>query len=319
MTQPTTPPDSNASANDAAATLRLGTRGSQLARWQADWTAARLQALGAAVEIVEITTTGDANQTSPAGAIGGTGLFTKEIQRALLDGRIDLAVHSLKDLPTTPTPGLVLVAVPTREDPRDALVANRFASIDELPQGARIGTGSLRRQSQLKHLRPDLELCEIRGNVDTRLRKLDAGDYDAIMLATAGLKRLGLADRISQMLPVEVMLPAPGQGALGIECRDDDKVAQVLRDLDDADAHACVAAERAMLARVEGGCLAAIGGHATIDSAGLKLSAVVLSGDGTERLTASGSGDADDAVAIGNRVGDELLQLGAAALVQQRR
>lgn len=320
MTQPTTPPDSNAPANNTAATLRLGTRGSQLARWQADWTATRLQALGAAVEIVEITTTGDANQTSPAGAIGGTGLFTKEIQWALLDGRVDLAVHSLKDLPTTPTPGLMLAAVPPREDPRDALVSSRFASIDELPQGARIGTGSLRRQSQLKHLRPDLELCEIRGNVDTRLRKLDAGDYDAIMLATAGLKRLGLADRISQMLPVERMLPAPGQGALGIECRvGDDKVVRVLSELNDADAHACVAAERAMLARVEGGCLAAIGGHATIDNAELKLSAVVLSGDGTKRLTASGSGDADDAVAIGNRVGDELLQLGAAALVQQRR
>jgi len=316
LTQPATPPD----ADNQGQTIRLGTRGSKLARWQADWTAARLREIGVAVEIIEITTTGDANQTSPAGAIGGTGLFTKEIQRALLDNRVDLAVHSLKDLPTTPTPGLMLAAVPPREDPRDALVSNNVASLVDLPQGARIGTGSLRRQSQLRNLRPDLKLCEIRGNVDTRLRKLDAGDYDAIVLATAGLNRLGLADRISQILPPDVMLPAPGQGALGIECRaDNTNVQQILSHLSDKASHARVDAERAMLARVEGGCLAAIGGHATHGDGQLQLNAVVLSSDGTQRLAASGKGDLADAVAIGNTVGDELLAMGAAALVHERR
>lgn len=313
------PPSSNPLATGNRP-LRLGTRGSQLARWQAEWTASELRRLGTHVEIVEIRTTGDANQSQPAGEIGGTGLFTKEIQRALLEGHVDFAVHSLKDLPTTPVAGLALAAVPQREDPRDALVSNVAETIDQLPEGARIGTGSLRRQSQLLHLRPDLQLAEIRGNVDTRLRKLDDGDYDAIMLAAAGLKRLGLQQRISQALPTSVLLPAPGQGALGIECRaDDDVVAATLGQLNEASAHACVVAERAMLARVEGGCLAAIGGHATIEGDRLLLKAVVLSSNGERKLGAEATGNRTAAETVGQQVGDDLLAQGAAELVQARR
>ena len=214
--------------------LRIGTRGSKLARWQADWVAAELSRLGTSVEIVEISTQGDREQAGPLSSLGGEGVFTKEIQRALLANEVDLAVHSLKDLPTEPVAGLVLGAVPTRASTADALVSNAFASLDELPQGARIGTGSPRRQAQLLHRRPDLQVLGIRGNVDTRLRKLDDGEYNAIILAEAGLQRLGLADRIAQSLTPDIMLPAVGQGALGIECRDDDPITKTaLQNLDD--------------------------------------------------------------------------------------
>lgn len=300
--------------------LRLGTRGSKLARWQADWTAARLTEIGHQVEIVEITTTGDANQSTDLGAIGGVGLFTKEIQRALLDDSVDLAVHSLKDLPTTPVPGLALAAVPEREVVADALVSNTARSIDELPAGARVGTGSLRRRSQLLKLRPDLQLCDVRGNVDTRLRKLDAGDFDAMVLAAAGLTRLGLDERIAQQIPFDQMLPAPGQGALGIECRADDGEAfSALAPLNVAEARAAVTAERTMLAHVEGGCLAAIGAHATVDDDQLHLVACILSADGTECLAAKSTGAMDDAEMIGRQVGTELLAQGAKRLVEERR
>ncbi|WP_425400972.1 hydroxymethylbilane synthase [Aeoliella sp.] len=300
--------------------LRLGTRGSKLARWQADWTAARLTQLGHQVEIVEITTTGDANQSHDLGAIGTVGLFTKEIQRALLADQVDLAVHSLKDLPTTPVEKLTLAAVPEREVVADALVSGIARSIDELPQGARVGTGSLRRRSQLLRIRPDLQLLDVRGNVDTRLRKLDAGDYDALVLAAAGLTRLGLQERIAQQIPFDQMLPAPGQGALGIECRaDDTETLARLAPLNDPTARAAVIAERTMLAYVEGGCLAAIGAHATVEKGELSLVARILSSDGTECLAAEQSGAVDDAVAIGKRVGEELLSLGARRLVQERR
>ncbi len=209
------------------APLRLGTRGSKLARWQANWTAARLAELGTPVEIVEITTTGDVDQVHAIAGLGGVGLFTKEIQRAVLEGTVDFAVHSLKDLPTTRVPGLELAAVPQREVVSDALVSNAGRSIDQLPHAARVGTGSLRRRSQLLRLRPDLHMVDIRGNVDTRLRKLDEGMYEAIVLATAGLTRLGLVDRITQQFPPDQLLPAPGQGALGMECRAEDQ--RVLR------------------------------------------------------------------------------------------
>lgn len=300
--------------------LRLGTRGSKLARWQADWTAARLTQLGHQVEIVEITTTGDANQSHDLGAIGTVGLFTKEIQRALLADQVDLAVHSLKDLPTTPVEALTLAAVPDREVVADALVSSIARSINELPQGARVGTGSLRRRSQLLRIRPDLQLLDVRGNVDTRLRKLEAGDYDALLLAAAGLTRLGLQERIAQQIPFDQMLPAPGQGALGIECRaDDTETLARLAPLNDPTARAAVTAERTMLAHVEGGCLAAIGAHATVEEGELSLVARILSSDGTECLAAEQSGAVDDAVAIGKRVGEELLSLGARRLVQERR
>lgn len=300
--------------------LRLGTRGSKLARWQADWTAARLRELGTPVEIVEITTTGDANESHDLGGIGTTGLFTKEIQRALLDDAVDLAVHSLKDLPTTPVQGLTLAAVPVRADLADALISSSAICFDELPKGARIGTGSLRRRSQLLRRRPDLMMLDIRGNVDTRLRKLDAGEFDAIVLAAAGLQRLELADRITQILPFELILPAPGQGALGIECRaDDHRTAAALAPLNDSAAWAAVTAERAMLARVEGGCLAAIGARGITAAGQLTLSAVVLSGDGSECLSTEITGPQSAAAELGERAGEQLLAQGAARLVQQRR
>src|SRR5882757_3330636 len=202
--------------------LRIATRGSKLARWQADWVAERLRSHGYAVEIIEIKTHGDLDLSSPIGDIGSPGVFTKEIQRAILSEDADIAVHSLKDLPTEPVLGLRLAAVPARESAADVLVSPLATSLDALPNGARVGTSSLRRQAQLRHARPDLHVMPIRGNVDTRLRKLDAGHFDALVLAEAGLKRLGFADRIAHVLALNVMLSAVGQGALGIECRDDD-------------------------------------------------------------------------------------------------
>ncbi len=299
--------------------LRLGTRRSKLARWQADWTAARLASLGTQVKIVEITTTGDIDQSHDVAAIGAVGLFTKEIQRAVLDETVDFAVHSLKDLPTTLVPGLTIAAVPERAEVADALVARGESSLADLPTGAKIGTGSLRRRAQLLRMRPDLELADIRGNVDTRLRKLDDGQYDAVVLAAAGLTRLGLIDRVTQMLSVDQVLPAPGQGALAIECRDGDQtVFDALTPLNDWAARAEVEAERAMLARVEGGCLAAIGAYATSVDEQLHLRAAILSGDGTERLYADASGAPRDAHSVGVTAGDDLLAQGAARLLQHR-
>ena len=196
--------------------LRIGTRATALARWQAEWIARQLGERGVEVELVPISTTGD-QQHGTIESIGGQGIFTKEIQRALLEGRIDLAVHSLKDLPTDVVPGLCVTAVPERAAVGDVLVCRKWASLDELPQRATLGTGSLRRRAQLLHVRPDLQIRDIRGNVDTRLRKLDQGEYDAIVLAEAGLRRLGLADRITQVLPLTLLLPAVGQGALAVE------------------------------------------------------------------------------------------------------
>src|SRR3954465_5516322 len=227
--------------------LRLGTRGSKLARWQAEWVAGELRRRGHAVELVEIATRGDVEPAAPIEDIGTRGVFTKEIQRALLAGSVDLGVHSLKDLPTEPVDGLVLAAVPERESPADVVVCasalgarlrldpgDQANVLSSLPNEARIGTGSLRRQAQLLHVRPDLQVADVRGNVDTRLRKLDAGQFDAIVLAEAGLRRLGLADRATQVLPFEVMLPAVGQGALGIECRNDDvALREILTPLND--------------------------------------------------------------------------------------
>lgn len=299
--------------------LRLGTRGSPLARWQAEWVAAQLAARGIAVQMVHISTQGDV-RTGPLGQIGGQGLFTKEIQRALLTGEIDLAVHSLKDLPTEPVPGLALAAVPPRESTADVLVSNRFASLDALPTAARVGSGSLRRKTQLLHLRPDLQLAEIRGNVDTRLRKLDEGEYDAIVLAEAGLKRLGLQARIASVIPRSIMLPAVGQGALGIETRADDaRTRELLAPLDDFATHAAVRAERSLLAALRGGCLAPVGAFARIDGDELLLDSTVLSADGRQRLSASGRSAPDAAVALGARVAEQLIAQGASQLIAAAR
>lgn len=295
--------------------LRLGTRASALARWQADWVAAELGKLGVPVEMIPISTQGDVS-SRPLGAIGGQGVFTKELQRALLDGAIDLAVHSLKDLPTERVAGLQLAAVPPRESTRDVLVSRLAATLDALPPAARVGTGSIRRRAQLLHARPDLQVGEIRGNVDTRLRKLDEGQYEAIVLAEAGLRRLGLGERITQILPAELMLSAVGQGALGIEARSDDgPTLQTLALLDHPVTHCAVRAERALLAALGAGCLAPVGAWARMDGGQLQLDAVVLSPDGRERLSVRVSGPPDQAESLGQQAAAKLLAQGAAELI----
>ncbi len=306
--------------NDAGSPLlRLGTRSSALARWQAEWVAARLTDCGVRIQLVPIATKGDVT-SGPLGSMGQQGLFTKEIQRALLAGEIDLAVHSLKDLPTDPVPNLILAAVPPREKNRDVLVSPRAATLEDLPPGARVGTGSIRRRAQLLHLRPDLTVLDIRGNVDTRLRKLDEGQYDAILLAEAGLLRLGLAHRMTQVIPPTSMLPAAGQGALGIESRADDAATrQVLTALDDPDTHHSVLAERVLLATLRAGCLAPVGAWARVVGGSLQLDAVVLSSDGTERLARSASGPPAAAEQIGAQVAAELLAAGADRLIATAR
>lgn len=300
-------------------TLRLGTRGSPLARWQAEWVAARLAEHGIAVSLVPISTQGDV-KTGALSEIGGQGLFTKEIQRALLAREIDLAVHSLKDLPTDPVAGLTLGAVPERESAGDVLVSHGIASVDALPRHARIGTGSTRRRAQLLHVRPDLQMLDIRGNVDTRLRKLDDGDFDAIVLAEAGLKRLGLGDRIVHVIPQTMMLPAVGQGALGIEIRDDDDVTrQAVAPLNHAATREAIVAERALLATLRGGCMAPVGAWGRIEADTLKLDGVVLSHDGARRLFATAQSEPDNSAALGIAVAEQLLAQGAAELIADAR
>lgn len=301
--------------------LRLGTRGSPLARWQAEWTAAELRKLGTAVELVPITTSGDREQSGPIGAIGTQGVFTKELQRALLDGAIDFSVHSLKDLPTEPVPGLALASVPSRGPIGDCLVSPRYRTVGELPPGAVVGTGSQRRRAQLLHHRPDLQLTDVRGNVDTRLRKLEEGQYAAIILAEAGLVRLQLDRHISAVLPKELMLPAVGQGALGIEARADDRrVLDALAPLNDPTTHRAVDAERSLLHALRGGCLAPVGAWGRVEDDGqLHLSAVVLKSDGSERLFAHHVAAPTDAVELGHRTAEELLAHGAARLIADSR
>lgn len=300
--------------------LRLGTRGSKLARWQAEWVARELSGLGHRVELVEIATRGDVEQVVAVEEIGTRGVFTKEIQRALLAGDVDLAVHSLKDLPTEPVDGLILAAVPPRESSADVLAGRGGVTLQELPSGARVGTGSLRRQAQLLHARPDLHVADVRGNVDTRLRKLDDGQFDAIVLAEAGLRRLGLSDRVSQVLPADIMLPAVGQGALGIECRANDAATrEILASLNDPVTHAAVAAERALLEHLRGGCMAPVGALGRAEGSKLSLSAVVLSADGAQRLTANGVGSTNEAESLGLRVASMLLDQGAAELIASSR
>ena len=296
-------------------TLRIGTRGSPLARWQAEWVAAQLTQRGVAVELVPITTQGDV-KAGPLGQIGGMGLFTKELQRALLDGQIDLAVHSLKDLPTAPAEGLLIAAVPPRESTADVLVSAKADSIDRLPRGARIGTGSLRRKAQLLHIQPDLQVADIRGNVETRIKKLDDRQFDAIILAEAGLNRLGFTERIRQVIPRAVMLSAVGQGALGLETRADDlHVRALIAPLDHEPTHIAVIAERMLLYTLRAGCLAPVGALAEVTGNRLSLSAVVLSPDGRRKVAAAAAMTVNDAVYLGQAVAEELLAQGAAELI----
>jgi hydroxymethylbilane synthase len=302
------------------AQIRLGTRASKLARWQAEWVAARLRQRDVEVELVEITTSGDRNQQGRVEQIGTQGVFTKEIQRALLDRRIDLAVHSLKDLPTEQVDGLCLAAVPERAPVHDALVSRRHGSLEQLPPGAVVGTGSLRRRAQLLHFRPDLSMSDIRGNVDTRLRKLDDGLYDAVILAEAGLRRLELAGRITQLLPQSVLLPAVGQGALGLEARvDDEETRRVLRPLDHPPSHASVVAERAMLAALHGGCMAPIAAWGRVEDGRLVLTGRVLSHDGAEKIEVAQRAEPSQAKQLGGQVAEELAAQDASRLIQASR
>lgn len=299
--------------------LRLGTRGSALARWQAEWVAARLTERGVDVELVPITTQGDV-KTGPLNEIGGMGLFTKELQRALLDRQIDLAVHSLKDLPTDSVEGLDLAAVPERESTADVLVSHKADRVEALPPQARIGTGSLRRKAQLLFARPDLMVEDIRGNVETRLRKLDEGQFDAIILAEAGLKRLGLAEPIRHVIPRSLMLSAVGQGALGIEARsDDERTRDLLAPLDDEHTHQAVLAERTLLHSLGTGCMAPVGALAWIESDRLHLQAAVLAWDGSRRVTAAAARPTNDAIVLGRVVAEELLSQGAGELIAAAR
>ena len=299
--------------------IRIGTRGSHLARWQSGWVADRLRDHhpGLAVELVEIRTEGDRDRNSPLAAIGGTGLFTKEIQRALADGRVEVAVHSLKDLPTAHAPGLTLGAVPVREDVADALIAPEGLTLAGLKAGATVGTGSLRRRAQILDTRPDLVVVGVRGNVETRLNKALHGELDAVVLAEAGLRRLGLDRHVTERLGPPRFLPAVGQGALGIECRsDDDATLALLAALDDPATHRAVVAERRVLAELEGGCMIPLAAFARdLDAATLGLDAVVLAPDGSARVDAAQSGPIGDPEGLGRRVAAALLGLGAGRLL----
>jgi hydroxymethylbilane synthase len=292
--------------------LVIASRGSQLALWQARWVQARLGELGHECRIDIIKTTGDKITDVPLAKVGTKGLFTKEIEEALLQKRADLAVHSLKDLPTELPPGLVLAAVPPREDPRDAMVGRCIA---ELPRGARVGTSSLRRSAQLRRLRPDLLVESVRGNVDTRLRKLDEGRYDAILLAAAGLRRLGLEARIAEYLPASVMCPAVGQGALAIETRAGAAGFVACRVLDDPATHAAVDAERGVLLALGGGCQVPIGAYAVVEDGRVRVDAIVASPDGSELVRGQSQGPVAAAHALGRRLGENLLERGAGRIL----
>jgi hydroxymethylbilane synthase len=294
--------------------LRIGSRGSQLALWQANHISALLRARGHEIEIEIIHTTGDKITDVPLAMVGtkgglGKGIFTKEIEEALAAGRIDLAVHSLKDLPTELPPGFEIAAITKREDPRDAFCSRLYSKIEDLPKKARVGTSSLRRQAQLKAIRPDLDIHPLRGNVDTRLRKLEQGEYDAIILAAAGLKRLGKTELIKQIISAEIMCPAAGQGALAIEIREGDSATrQHLEFLNDSGACAVTTCERALLNRLGGGCQVPIGAFAEMRNGRLHLEAIVADPDGSKLLRESSGGD--DPVGLGNDVGETLLGRG---------
>lgn len=316
----------------ASAPLRIGTRASALALTQTNQVADRLRTGGLAVEIETITTRGDAEQQGPVATLGGDGVFVRELERALLDGRIDAAVHSLKDMPTAETPGLALACVPERVMPFDVLVGRTAPTLAALPPGAVVGTSSIRRVAQVKSLRPDLVVRPVRGNVDTRLRRLDAGEYDALVLAGAGLERLGLGGRITEVLRPGAFWPAVSQGALVVQARADDlRTREAVAPLDHAVSHAAVRAERSCLATLAGGCLAPVGGWARVEEERqLVLGACVLevAGDVVERVVAEGSipvtagndvSSGPAAEALGIRVAGELRARGAAEMLDRMR
>lgn len=293
--------------------LRIGTRGSALALWQANHVRARLKEIaGVECELVRIRTSGDHFQTAAVAQIGTKGVFIKELEDALLAGAVDLAVHSMKDVPTETPPGLIFPAITPREDVRDCLISFRGETLKTLPAGAQVGTSSLRRQAQIRLRRQDLSLMELRGNVDTRVKKVEAGEYDAVILAKAGVDRLGLSEKITEVIETSVMLPAVGQGALGIETRANDReTSDIVAELDDDDTRYSVTAERALLRELEGGCQVPLGAWARIGGKGLLLEACVLSQDGREHLRRELEGAPEDAEAIGKKLGKILLGAGA--------
>jgi hydroxymethylbilane synthase len=296
--------------------LRIATRKSPLAIWQAEEVQRRLAATGVESVLVKMSTRGDEILDTPLAKIGGKGLFVKELQRGMLEDRADLAVHSMKDLAAEFPAGLHLACVLARENPHDALVSNQYRSLDELPSGARVGTCSLRRQCQLMEKYPHLRMLDLRGNVNTRLAKLDSGEFDAIILAAAGLIRLGLDDRISAELPTDTMLPACAQGAIGIECKSDDGYTnEKVRALHDTDTAARVAAERSLNARLGGSCQTPIAAFSELEDTSLVMRALVGTADGKTVYRAQGRGDRHDAVALGARLAEDLLSQGAEAII----
>ncbi|MCU0974970.1 MAG: hydroxymethylbilane synthase [Steroidobacteraceae bacterium] len=303
-------------------TLRIATRRSRLALWQAEHVAALLKAAhpGLGVELVPMVTEGDRILDRALAEVGGKGLFIKELEVAMFEGRADLAVHSMKDVPAELPEGMTLAIVLERADPHDAFVSNRHAVIADLPQGARVGTSSLRRQSQLRHMRPDLQILQLRGNVETRLRKLDEGDYDAIILAAAGLKRLGLEARIASLVPTEASLPAVGQGIIGIECRaGDEATLSRLAALEHRDSRLCLDAERAFAARLQGSCTSPVAGFAELAGGTLRLRGRVGAPDGSLMYADEVSGPATDGPQLGQRLAERLLAAGAGELLDQLR
>lgn len=297
----------------------IATRKSPLAMWQAEHVAAKLKQAHPhiKVELMGMSTQGDKILDTPLAKIGGKGLFVKELEQGMLEGKADIAVHSMKDVPVAFPEGLHLPVIMQREDPRDAFVSNKYASLEEMPDGAKVGTSSLRRQCQLSANRPDLEILPLRGNVNTRLRKLDDDEYDAIILASAGLIRLGFAERIRNYISTDNSLPAIGQGAIGIECRiEDERVNSLLQPLHDKDTADCVLAERAMNQRLEGGCQVPIGGHAELDGDNLSMRGLVGSTDGKQIIRAQSSGHRNDAETIGIAIAEDLLANGADKILQ---
>ena len=299
--------------------IRIATRQSPLALWQAEHVAELLARAfpGLKTQLVKMVTRGDKILDAPLAKIGGKGLFVKELEQGMLEGSADIAVHSMKDVPVDFPDGLHLAAILSREDPTDAFVSNRYSTLNELPANARIGTSSLRRQCQIKERFPEAEVMPLRGNVNTRLAKLDAGDYDAIILASAGLKRLGMAERITQSLDAGVSLPAIGQGAIGIECRvDDPEINDLLRVLHDNETGICVTAERAMNARLNGGCQVPIGGFAERRGEQLFMRGLVGSPDGSVLYRAERTGGLDQAEIMGRLIAEDLLAQGADKILQ---
>jgi hydroxymethylbilane synthase len=296
--------------------LRIGTRGSMLAKWQAESVRKKLfAASGMEAEIVIIKTSGDKMQQAPLTQIGGKGIFIKELEEALLEESIDLAVHSVKDVPTDIPSRLMFPAVCRRDDVRDCLVGSTLAN---LRQGARVGTSSLRRQAQLRHLRPDLDLRDLRGNVDTRLRKVESGEYEAVMVAKAGLDRLGLSQRISEVLSPEVCMPAVGQGAIAVECRlKDTEAGDLLAPLDDGETRTAIIAERALLSALQGGCQVPMGAWARIERGELLLDACVCSVDGSQYVKQRATASPDQAAQLGEHMARVLIEAGAQSILEE--